>query len=152
MGFKIAMSGLDGGRINIGACSLGGAQAALDKATAYMRDRKAFGKRLDEFQALQFRVADMATELECARLLTYDVAQKVDAAPDKLLPREASMAKLKCTEVSKAIALEAMQMAGGYGYASEYPFERHVRGALVSTIYGGTSEIQREIIAKTYGL
>jgi alkylation response protein AidB-like acyl-CoA dehydrogenase len=86
------------------------------------------------------------------RLLVYDVAGKVDGAPGQLFPREASMAKLKLTETAKKIALEGMQMMGGYGYASEFDMERHVRATLVSTIYGGTSEIQREIIGKTYGL
>jgi alkylation response protein AidB-like acyl-CoA dehydrogenase len=94
----------------------------------------------------------MATELECARLLVYDVARKTEEAPDQMLPREASMVKLKTTEVAKKVALEGMQMMGGYGYSTEYDMERLVRMTLVSTVYAGTSEIQREIISKTYGL
>jgi isovaleryl-CoA dehydrogenase len=97
------------------------------------------------------RLADMATELEAARLMTYWVAAQVDEDPDRMLPREASMVKLFVTERAKRIALEGMRIMGGYGYASEYDMERIVRAALVSTIYGGTSEIQRNIIAKTLG-
>ena len=96
--------------------------------------------------------ADLATELECCRLLVYDVARRTEDEPDRVLAREASMVKLKVTEVAKRVALEGMQMMGGYGYSSEYDMERLVRQVLVSTIYGGTSEIQRNIIAKTLGL
>ena len=97
-------------------------------------------------------MADLAAELESTRLLVYDVALRVDADPQRLFPREASMAKLKATELAKRATLEAMQMMGGYGYAVEYDMERQVRTAVVTTIYGGTSEIQRDIIAKTLGL
>jgi alkylation response protein AidB-like acyl-CoA dehydrogenase len=128
------------------------AERAFDDLLAYVREREQFGRPIGTFQALRHRLADLATELECCRLLVYDVAAKVDADPDRLLPREASMAKLKCTEVGKQVALEGMQMMGGYGYATEYPMEGHVRRALVGTIYGGTSEIQRDIIGKTLGL
>jgi alkylation response protein AidB-like acyl-CoA dehydrogenase len=131
---------------------LGVGERAFDDTLAYVKERKQFDRPIGSFQALKHRLADLATELECCRLLVYDVARKVDADPERMLPREASMAKLKVTETAKKVALEGMQMMGGYGYASEYDMERHVRTTLVSTIYGGTSEIQREIISKTYGL
>ena len=146
------MTGLNVERLIIAATMLGYAQRAFDDMLAYVKERQQFGKPVGSFQALSHRIADLATEIEVSRLLTYDVAQQVDADPARLFPREASMAKLKVTEVAKKTALEGMQMMGGYGYATEYPMERHVRTTLVSTIYGGTSEIQREIIAKTYGL
>ena len=146
------MAGLNVERLIIGAIALGMAERAFDDVLAYVKERKQFGRPIGSFQALKHRLADMATELECAKLLVYDVARKVDEDPSRMLPREASMAKLKCTEVNKAVALEGMQMMGGYGYATEYDMEGHVRRALVSTIYGGTSEIQKNIIAKTLGL
>jgi alkylation response protein AidB-like acyl-CoA dehydrogenase len=146
------MAGLNVERLIIGAQALGQAQRSFDDALEYVKERKQFGRPIGSFQSISHRIADLATEIECTRLLVYDVAQKVDANPGALFPKEASMAKLKATEVAKRVALEGMQMMGGYGYASEYPMEGHVRQALVSTIYGGTSEIQREIIAKTHGL
>jgi alkylation response protein AidB-like acyl-CoA dehydrogenase len=146
------MAGLNTERLIIAAQSLGFARRAFDDMLAYVKERKQFGKPIGSFQALKHRIADLATELEVCSLLVYDVAQKVDANPGALFPREASMAKLKVTETGKKIALEGMQMMGGYGYATEYDMERHVRTNLVSTIYGGTSEIQREIIGSTYGL
>jgi alkylation response protein AidB-like acyl-CoA dehydrogenase len=146
------MSGLNTERLIIAAQSLGLARRAFDDLLAYVKERKQFGRPIGSFQALSHRIADLATEVEISKLLVYDVAMKVDANPGALFPREASMAKLKVTEVGKKVALEGMQMMGGYGYATEYDMERHVRQNLVSTIYGGTSEIQREIIAKTYGL
>jgi isovaleryl-CoA dehydrogenase len=146
------MAGLNFERLVIAAQLLGLAQRAFDDALAYVKERKQFGRPIGSFQALRHRLADLATELETARLLVYDVAAKTDANPDKLLPREASMAQLKATETAKRAALEGMQMMGGYGYATEYDMEHHVRTALASTIYGGTSEIQRDIIAKTLGL
>jgi alkylation response protein AidB-like acyl-CoA dehydrogenase len=151
-GWMQLMAGLNVERLIIGGIALGLGQRAFDDTLAYVKEREQFGRPIGSFQALKHRIADLATELECARLLTYDVAAKVDANPGGLFPREASMAKLKASEVAKKVALEGMQMMGGYGYASEYDMERHVRTTLVSTIYGGTSEIQREIIAKTYGL
>jgi isovaleryl-CoA dehydrogenase len=117
-----------------------------------VKERKQFGRPIGSFQTIKHRLADLATELECCRLLVYDVARRVDADPGAMFPREASMAKLKVTEIGKQVALEGMQMMGGYGYATEYDMERHVRGAVVGTIYGGTSEVQREIIGKTLGL
>ena len=146
------MAGLNVERLILAAIMLGAAQRAFDDLLSYVKERNQFGRPIGKFQALQHRIADLATEIECCKLLTYDVAQAVDANPTAMFPREASMAKLKCTEVAKKVSLEGMQMMGGYGYATEYDMEGHVRRALVSTIYGGTSEIQREIIAKTYGL
>jgi alkylation response protein AidB-like acyl-CoA dehydrogenase len=146
------MAGLNVERLIIAAQSLGLGQRALDDTLHYIKERKQFGRPIGSFQALKHRIADLATDLECCRLLVYAVARQVDENPGALFPREASMAKLKVTETAKKIALEGMQMMGGYGYASEYDMEGHVRTNLVSTIYGGTSEIQREIIAKTHGL
>ena len=146
------MAGLNVERLILAAMMLGIGQRAFNDTLGYVKERKQFGRPIGSFQALRHRLADLATELECCRLLVYDVARKVDVDPNRMLPREASMAKLKVTETAKNVALEGMQMMGGYGYASEYDMERHVRTTLVSTIYGGTSEIQREIISKTYGL
>ena len=146
------MAGLNYERLIIGAQLLGTAQRVFDDTLSYVKERKQFGRPIGSFQALRHRLADLATEIETARLLVYDVAAETDANPGQLLPREASMAKLKATETAKRAALEGMQMMGGYGYATEYDMEHHVRTALASTIYGGTSEIQRDIIAKTLGL
>jgi alkylation response protein AidB-like acyl-CoA dehydrogenase len=146
------MAGLNKERLIIAAQLLGLAERAFEDTLGYVKERKQFGKPIGSFQVLKHRLADLATEIETARLLVYDVAAKADAEPDKLLPREASMAKLKATETAKRVTLEGMQMMGGYGYASEYDMEHHVRVALAATIYGGTNEIQRDIIAKTYGL
>jgi isovaleryl-CoA dehydrogenase len=146
------MAGLNVERLILAASALGLAQRAFDDTLDYVKERKQFGRPIGSFQALKHRIADLATELECTRLLVYDVARKVDADPDQLLPREASMAKLKATEVVKKMTLEGMQMMGGYGYATEYDMERYVRTSLVMSIYGGTNEIQREIVSKTYGL
>ena len=151
-GWTQLMSGLNVERLIIAANMLGLAQRAFDDTLAYVKERKQFGKPIGSFQAIRHRIADLATELEVSRLLTYDVAARVDADPARMFPREASMAKLKVTEVVKQITLEGMQMMGGYGYATEYDMEGHVRTTLVSTIYGGTSEVQREIIGKTLGL
>jgi len=146
-GFKFAMMGLDGGRLNIGACSLGTAQSALDTAKAYMLERKQFGKTLSEFQALQFKLADMATELEAARLLLYQAATKVDAkAPDAT--KHAAMAKRFATDVGFNVANDALQLHGGYGYLKDFPLERHVRDLRVHQILEGTNEIMRMIIAR----
>jgi alkylation response protein AidB-like acyl-CoA dehydrogenase len=147
IGFKIAMAGLDGGRLNIGACSLGGAQAALDKALGYMRERKAFGKRLDEFQALQFRLADMVTELEAARLFIYSAAAAYDRG-DPDVTQRCAMAKRFATDVGFAVANDALQLHGGYGYLSEYGVEKIVRDLRVHQILEGTNEIMRLIIAR----
>ncbi|MBV9423868.1 MAG: acyl-CoA/acyl-ACP dehydrogenase [Solirubrobacterales bacterium] len=146
------MAGLNNERLIIAAQAVGMAQRAFDDVLAYVKERKQFGRTIGSFQTLRHRLADLATELEATRLLVYDVAARVDVEPEAMLPREASMAKLKATELAKRMTLEAMQMMGGYGYAVEYDMERQVRVALVTTIYGGTSEIQREIISKTLGL
>ncbi|MGH2785927.1 MAG: acyl-CoA dehydrogenase family protein [Actinomycetota bacterium] len=146
------MAGLNVERLIIAALILGVGQRAFDDALQYVKERKQFDRPIGSFQVIKHRIADMAIELECARLLVYDVAEKVDEDPTKLFPREASMAKIKATEVAKRVAIEGMQMLGGNGYTTEYDMERHVRTTLVSTVYGGTSEIQREIVAKTFGL
>jgi alkylation response protein AidB-like acyl-CoA dehydrogenase len=147
IGFKIAMAGLDGGRINIAACSLGGAQAALDRALAYMKDRKAFGKRLEEFQALQFRIADMATELEAARTFVWRAAAALDRKdPDATML--CAMAKRFGTDVGFEVANQALQLHGGYGYLSEYGIEKIVRDLRVHQILEGTNEIMRLIVAR----
>jgi isovaleryl-CoA dehydrogenase len=151
-GWRQLMAGLNHERLIIAAQALGIAQRAFDDALAYVKERKQFGRPIGSFQALKHRLADLATELEATRLLVYDTAVRVDANPGELFPREASMAKLKATEIAKRTALEGMQMMGGYGYAVEYDMEHHVRTAVVTTIYGGTSEIQRDIIGKTLGL
>jgi isovaleryl-CoA dehydrogenase len=151
-GWMQLMAGLNHERLIIAAQALGMAQRAFDDVLAYVKERKQFGRPIGSFQALRHRIADLATEIECTRELVYGVAQKVDADPTRLLPREASMAKLKATETAKKTTLEGMQMMGGYGYACEYDMERQVRTAVVTTIYGGTSEVQREIISKTLGL
>jgi alkylation response protein AidB-like acyl-CoA dehydrogenase len=146
------MAGLNNERLIIGAQALGMAQRAFDDVLAYVKQRRQFGRPIGSFQALRHRLADLGAEIEAVRLLVYALAAKVDANPGTLFPREASMVKLKATELAKRATLEGMQMMGGYGYAVEYDMERQVRVALVTTIYGGTSEIQREIIAKSYGL
>ncbi len=151
-GWMQLMAGLNVERLILAATMLGIAERALDDALAYVKERRQFGRPIGSFQALQHRLADLATEVEAARLMTYWVASKVDEDPDRMLPREASMVKLFVTELAKKATLEGMQMMGGYGYSSEYDMERLVRASLVSTIYGGTSEIQRNIIAKTLGL
>ena len=147
IGFKIAMAGLDGGRLNIAACSLGGAQSALDKSLAYARERKAFGKRLDEFQALQFRLADMATELEAARTLLWRAAAALDRK-DPDASKICAMAKRFGTDVGFEVANQALQLHGGYGYLAEYGIEKIVRDLRVHQILEGTNEIMRLIISR----
>jgi isovaleryl-CoA dehydrogenase len=151
-GWMQLMAGLNVERLILAAIMLGIGWRAFEDALAYVKERKQFGRPIGSFQALQHRFADLATELEAARLMTYWVATKVDQDSDRMLPREASMVKLFVTETAQKASLEGMQMMGGYGYSSEYDMERLVRQTLVSTIYGGTSEIQRNIIAKTLGL
>jgi alkylation response protein AidB-like acyl-CoA dehydrogenase len=147
-GFKIAMAGLDGGRLNIAACSLGGAQAATDKTIAYMAERQAFGKALHEFQALQFRVADMAIELEAARALLWRAAAALDAG-DPQATRLCAMAKRFATDAGFAVANDALQLHGGYGYLAEYGIEKIVRDLRVHQILEGTNEIMRLIVARS---
>ncbi|MFL5178152.1 MAG: acyl-CoA dehydrogenase family protein [Microvirga sp.] len=147
IGFKIAMAGLDGGRLNIAACSVGGAQAAFDKALGYMRERRAFGQALTEFQALQFRLADMATELEAARLFLYAAAAAYDRdEPDTTM--RCAMAKRFATDIGFKVANDALQLHGGYGYLSEYGIEKIVRDLRVHQILEGTNEIMRVIVAR----
>ncbi len=146
-GFKFAMMGLDGGRLNIGACSLGTADAALATAKAYMQERKQFGRALADFQALQFKLADMATELEAARLLLYQAAVKVDAKTSDAT-MFAAMAKRFATDTGFRVVNEALQIHGGYGYLKDYPLERHLRDVRVHQILEGTNEIMRVIIAR----
>ncbi|MEU4515350.1 acyl-CoA dehydrogenase family protein [Nonomuraea wenchangensis] len=146
------MSGLNLERMILAGLMLGTARRVFDDTVAYVRERQQFGRPVGSFQALRHRLADHATELECTRLLVHDVARRIEADPERQLPREASMAKLKATELAKALALDGMQMMGGYGYATEYGMERLLRSTVVSTVYGGTSEIQRDIIGKSYGL
>ncbi|MBV9194895.1 MAG: acyl-CoA dehydrogenase, partial [Solirubrobacterales bacterium] len=151
-GWRQLMAGLNHERLIIAAQALGMAQRAFDDTLAYVKERKQFGRPIGSFQALKHRLADLATEIEATRLLVYDVAFRSDANPEVTLPREASMAKLKASELAKRVTLEGMQMMGGAGYAVEYEMERQVRASLVTPIYGGTSEIQREIIARSFGL
>lgn len=147
IGFKIAMAGLDGGRLNIGACSLGGAQGALDRALAYAQERKAFGSRIADFQALQFKLADMATELEAARSLLWRAAAALDAkTPDAT--KLCAMAKRVATDTGFTVANEALQIHGGYGYLADYGIEKIVRDLRVHQILEGTNEVMRMIVAR----
>lgn len=146
-GFKIAMMGLDGGRINIGTCSIGAAQASLNKAIQYMSERKQFGRSLDNFQALQFKIADMTTELVAARQMIRLAATKLDAKhPDR--STYCAMAKRFATDVGFKICDEALQIFGGYGYIKEYPIERYLRDTRVHRILEGTNEIMNVIIGR----
>ena len=151
-GWQQLMTGLNIERLILAAMQLGVAQRAFDDCLDFIKERTQFGRPVGSFQVIRHRMADLATEIESTRLLVYAVARKVDDDPDALFPREASMAKLKATELSKRVTLECMQSMGGYGYATEYGMERLVRQSVVSTIYGGANEIQRDIIGKTYGL
>ena len=146
-GFRIAMMGLDGGRLNIGACSLGGAQRCLDEAIAYTRDRQQFGKPIADFQNTQFMLADMATELEAARALLYVAAAKVTAnAPDKT--KFAAMAKRLATDTGSSVVDRALQLFGGYGYLMDYPIERFWRDLRVHSILEGTNQVMRMIVGR----
>lgn len=146
-GFRIAMMGLDGGRLNIGACSLGGAQRCLDESVAYVKDRRQFGKAIAEFQNTQFTLADMATELEAARALLYLAAAKVTGnAPDKT--RFAAMAKRLATDTGSSVVDRALQLHGGYGYLMDYPIERFWRDLRVHSILEGTNQVMRMIVGR----
>ena len=146
-GFRIAMAGLDGGRLNIGACSLGGAQRCLDEALRYTKERKQFGQPIADFQATQFTLADMETELQAARTLLYAAAAKVsDNAADKT--KFAAMAKRLATDTGMAVVDRALQLHGGYGYLQDYPIERFFRDLRVHRILEGTNEIMRVIISR----
>jgi butyryl-CoA dehydrogenase len=144
-GFKIAMRTLDGGRIGIGAQAVGIARAAFEDATRYALERKTFGQPISEHQAIQFKLADMCTEIDAARLLVWRAAVKKDAGQRHTT--ESSMAKLFASEVANRAAKEAVQVFGGYGYLTDFPVERHFRDAKITEIYEGTSEIQRLVIA-----
>jgi alkylation response protein AidB-like acyl-CoA dehydrogenase len=147
IGFKVAMAGLDGGRLNIGACSLGGAQAALDRSVAYMRERNAFGKPIAQFQALQFTLADMATELEAARTFIWRAAAALDAKAHDAT-KLCAMAKRIATDTGFEVANKALQLHGGYGYLADYGIEKIVRDLRVHQILEGTNEIMRLIVAR----
>ncbi|HET7755422.1 MAG TPA: acyl-CoA dehydrogenase [Anaeromyxobacteraceae bacterium] len=144
-GFKVAMSTLDGGRIGIGAQALGIARAALEEAVAYAKDRKAFGQPIANFQAIQFMLADMATEVDAARLLVWRAASMKDRGVR--FSAEAAMAKLFASEMSERVTSKALQIHGGYGYVKEFDVERHWRDSRITEIYEGTSEIQRLVIS-----
>ncbi|KQN90683.1 acyl-CoA dehydrogenase [Sphingomonas sp. Leaf231] len=146
-GFRFAMAGLDGGRLNIGACSLGGAQRCLDEAIAYTKDRKQFGTAVADFQNTQFMLADMETELQAARCLLYVAAAKVTAgAPDKT--RFAAMAKRLSTDTGSSVVDRALQLHGGYGYLMDYPIERFWRDLRVHSILEGTNQVMRMIVGR----
>lgn len=152
-GWSQLMAGLDTERLILAAQALGTAQRAFDDCLTFVTDRTQFGQPVGSFQAIKHRLADLATEIECAELLVFDVAQSADD-PGRAahLSRASSMAKLKATEAAKAMAIEGMQMMGGYGYSTEFDMVQHLRIALGATIYGGTNEIQREIIGRSFGL
>ena len=146
-GFRFAMKTLEGGRIGIAAQALGIAQACLDASIKYAKERKAFDRPIAELQAIQFKIADMSTNIEAARMLILEAAALKDA--DKPYGKEASMAKLFASKIAVQAALEAIQIHGGYGYVREYLVERYLRDAKITEIYEGTSEIQRVIIARS---
>lgn len=146
-GFRFAMMGLDGGRLNIGACSLGTARSALETARNYLTERKAFGRPLSDFQGLQFKLADMATDLEASRLMIRHAAARLDARDPKAT-MYCAMAKRHATDMGFAVANEALQIHGGYGYLKDFPLERHVRDLRVHQILEGTNEIMRMIVAR----
>jgi hypothetical protein len=146
-GFAIAMMGLDGGRLNIGACSVGGARACAEAARDYMLDRRQFGQRLADFQALQFKLADMATDLDAARLMLWRAASSLDRGdPEATL--HCAMAKRLATDAGFQVCNEALQLHGGYGYLKDFPIERYLRDVRVHQILEGTNEIMRVIIAR----
>jgi isovaleryl-CoA dehydrogenase len=151
-GWLQLIAGLNTERVIVGALALGQARRSFDDTLNYVKTRQQFGRPVGSFQALSHRLADLATEIECTRLLVHDIAQRVDENPGTLMPQEASMVKLKATELAKHAALEGIQMMGGMGYATEGGMEAQFRSAVVGTIAGGSSEIQRDIIAKTLGL
>jgi butyryl-CoA dehydrogenase len=148
------MAGLDEERLLCAAQGLGIAQRAFDDAVDYVRERQQFGRAIGSFQAIRHRIADLATEIEASRFMTYEVAGRLTAGDLATSERArlASMAKIKTSETAKRVALEGMQMMGGYGYSTEFDMERHLRAALILPIFAGTNEIQREIVARTYGL
>jgi acyl-CoA dehydrogenase len=144
--------GLGVERLIIAASSIGAAERSFDDLLGYVTQREQFGRTIGSFQAVRHRIADLATEIAVCRAFLYDVADRLDAGEEQDLSRDSSTAKIRCTEAAKATALEAMQLMGGYGYAREYGMEAQVRKALAPPIYGGTNEIQREIISRSLGL
>jgi alkylation response protein AidB-like acyl-CoA dehydrogenase len=147
MGFAIAMRALDGGRLNIAACSIGGAQAALEKATLYLNNRRAFGQRLAEFQALQFKLADMEMKVQAARALVYSAAWRLDNATEDA-STFCAMAKCVASEIAFSVANDALQLHGGNGYMREFGLEKLVRDLRAHPIVEGTNEIMRLIVAR----
>jgi alkylation response protein AidB-like acyl-CoA dehydrogenase len=146
-GFKIAMMALDGGRIGIASQAIGIATAALEEAVEYAKARKQFGRPIGDFQAIQWMLADSRTELDASRLLALRAAQRKESGQP--FSREAAMAKLYASEAANRICNRALQVHGGYGYVKDFPAERHLRDVRVTTIYEGTSEIQRTVIARS---
>ncbi len=151
-GWMQLMAGLNTERLILAAMQLGLAERSFDDTLTFIKERKQFGRPVGSFQSLRHRMADHATEIAATKELIYSLAKASDENPGTMMPREASMVKLKATEVSKAMTIDGMQMMGGYGYAKEFDAERLMRAAIISTVYGGTNEIQRDIIGKTYGL
>jgi alkylation response protein AidB-like acyl-CoA dehydrogenase len=147
-GFKVAMATLDRSRLGVAAQALGIAQGATDYAVAYARERRQFGKTINSFQAIQFKLADMETQCAAARELLYQAAARIDRG-DPELGKYSAMAKLFCSDTAMAVTVEAIQVLGGYGYVKEYPVERMLRDAKITQIYEGTNEIQRLVIART---
>ena len=147
-GWRQLMRGLGVERLIIAAMAVGSAQRSLDDLITFVTQREQFGRPIASFQAVRHRIADLATDIAFARAFVYDVAADIDAGREVSLPTQSAMAKLRATEIAKNTALEAMQLMGGYGYAREYGIEYQVRRALAPPIYGGTNEIQRDIIAK----
>ena len=145
-GFKVAMKTLDAGRIGVAAQAVGIAQAVLDSSTRYSLEREAFGKKISDFQGIQFMLADMATRIEASRLLTYKAALMKDRG--EKYAKHSSMAKLYASETAMWVATKGIQVHGGNGYTTDYPVERHFRDAKITEIYEGTSEIQRIVIAR----
>ncbi|WP_018180162.1 acyl-CoA dehydrogenase family protein [Jongsikchunia kroppenstedtii] len=151
-GWTQLMSGLNTERLIVGALQVGLAERSFEYTLDYIKNREQFGRPIGSFQALRHRMADHATDITCAKELVYSMAHEADAHPDKMFAREASMVKLKTTEVAKTMAIDSMQMMGGYGYSTEFEAERIMRSAIIGTVVGGASEVQRDIISKTYGL
>jgi acyl-CoA dehydrogenase len=147
-GWKQLMRGLSVERLIIAAMSIGAARRSLEDAIKFVTEREAFGTHVSNFQVVRHRIADLATDIACARAFLYEAASAIDDGDEEALSMDSAMAKMRCTEVAKNTALEAMQLMGGYGYAVEYGMEAQVRRSLAPPIYGGTNEIQREIIAK----
>jgi alkylation response protein AidB-like acyl-CoA dehydrogenase len=147
-GFKVAMATLDRSRLGVAAQALGIAQGATDYAAAYARERRQFGKPINAFQAIQFKLADMETQTAAARELLYQACARIDRG-DRDIGKYSAMAKLFCSDTAMKVTVEAVQVLGGYGYVKEYPVERMMRDAKITQIYEGTNEIQRLVIART---